>query len=61
MMVLSLFCASSARSCNVASATTAGLTAPSQGVYDIEYTQTSTGAVTRAFEGSYYVTPEATK
>lgn len=48
-------------SCNVAAATTAGLTAPSQGVYDIEYTQTSTGAVTRAFEGSFYVTPEATK
>jgi hypothetical protein len=48
-------------SCNVASATTAGLTAPSQGVYDIEYTQTSNGVVTRAFEGSYYVTPEATK
>jgi hypothetical protein len=47
--------------CNVAAATTAGISAPSQGVYDIEYTQTSTGIVTRAIEGSYYVTPEATK
>ena len=48
-------------SCNVAAATTANLPAPSQGVYDIEYTQTSNGAVTRAVEGTYYVTPEATK
>jgi hypothetical protein len=48
-------------SCNVSASTTDDLPAPSQGVYDIEYTQTSTGAVTRAFEGTYYVTPEATK
>lgn len=46
---------------SVVPATTAALDAPSNGVYDIEYTQTSTGIVTRAFEGSYYVTPEATK
>lgn len=46
---------------NVTAATTAALTAPARGVYDIEYTQTSTGIVTRAFEGSYYITPEATR
>lgn len=40
---------------------TAALTAPSNGVYDLEYTQTSTQVRTRAFEGSYYVTPEATR
>ena len=44
---------------NVADETTALLTAPSGGVYDLEYT--ISGAVTRAFEGSYYVTPEATR
>ncbi len=38
---------------------TAVLTAPSNGAYDLEYS--IGGAVTRAFEGSYYVTPEATK
>lgn len=41
--------------------TTAALTAPSRGVYDIEYTETATGIVTRAVEGSYYITPEATR
>lgn len=46
---------------DVAFATTAALTAPSNGVYDLEYTQTSTGIKTRAFEGSYYITPEATR
>lgn len=42
-------------------ATTSALTAPSRGVYDIEYTETATGIVTRAVEGSYFITPEATK
>ena len=42
-------------------AQTGALAAPYLGVYDIEYTQTSTQAVTRAFEGSFYVTPEATR
>lgn len=38
---------------------TALLTAPQRGVYDLEYTAGAT--VTRAFEGSFYVTPEATR
>ena len=42
-------------------ASTAALSAPSNGVYDIEQTQTSTGIRTRIFEGSYYITPEATR
>lgn len=46
---------------SVSATSTAALTAPSRGVYDLEYTQTSTGIVTRAFEGSYYITPEATR
>ena len=46
---------------NVAAATTAALGAPANGVYDLESTQTSTGIVTREAEGSYYITPEATK
>lgn len=46
---------------SVVPATTAALEAPSNGVYDIEYTQTSTGIKVRAFEGSYYITPEATR
>jgi hypothetical protein len=41
--------------------TTAALTAPMAGVYDIEYEQTSTGVVTRILEGSFYVTPEVTR
>lgn len=46
---------------SVVPATTAAIDAPSNGVYDIEYTQTSTGIKVRAFEGSYYITPEATR
>jgi len=46
---------------NVTPATTEALSAPSSGVYDIEYTQTSTGIKVRAVEGSYYITPEATR
>ena len=46
---------------SVSAATTATLSAPAMHVYVIEYTQTSTGTVTRAFEGSVFVTPEATK
>ena len=42
-------------------ATTAALTAPSSGVYDIEYVNSATGIKVRAFEGSYYITPEATR
>lgn len=44
-----------------AASLTAAFGAPSDGVYDLEYTQTSTSVVTRAAEGSYYVTPEATR
>ena len=47
--------------CRVPAATTTTLTAPTMGVYDLEATQTSTGYVSREFEGSYYITPEATK
>ena len=46
---------------NYSAALTAAISAPSNGVYDLEYTQTSTGVVTRAAEGSFYVTPEATR
>jgi len=42
-------------------AQTAALTAPASGVYDIEYLETSSGIKTRAFEGSFYIVPEATK
>jgi hypothetical protein len=44
---------------NVTATATAALTAPQRGVYDLEYTVGA--AVTRAVEGSFYVTPEATK
>lgn len=46
---------------NYAASLTAAFGAPSDGVYDLEYTQTSTSVVTRAAEGSYYVTPESTR
>lgn len=46
---------------NVAATSTDDLAAPAMLVYDLEYTQTSTGVVTRAFEGAAFVTPEATK
>lgn len=42
-------------------AQTAALDAPGYGVYDIEYTETATGTVTRAFEGTFYITPEVTR
>lgn len=41
-------------------ANTAQLAAPSYGVYDIEYLENATGIKTRAFEGTFYITPEAT-
>lgn len=44
---------------NVSATTTAALTAPARGVYDLEYVLA--GVTVRAFEGSFYVTPEATK
>lgn len=44
---------------NVTAATTALLAAPARGVYDLEYTMA--GATVRAAEGTFYVTPEATK
>lgn len=47
--------------CRVPAATTAAIAAPGMGVYDLEATQTSTGYVSREFEGSYYITPEATR
>jgi len=40
--------------------TTAAISAPSKGVYDVEIANAS-GAVTRIMEGKYIVTPEATK
>lgn len=43
-----------------ATATTA-MTAPSSGVYDLEYEHTASGVVTRILEGTYYVTPEVTR
>ena len=46
---------------NYAASLTQNFGAPSDGVYDLEYTQTSTSVVTRAAEGSYYVTPEANR
>lgn len=39
--------------------TTAALAAPQMGVYDIEYE--TGGVVTRVVEGSFFVTPEATR
>jgi ABC-type uncharacterized transport system fused permease/ATPase subunit len=45
----------------VSHSTTAALAAPSMGVYDLEATKTSDGSVTREAEGSYYITPEATR
>lgn len=42
-------------------ATTEALSAPYMGVYDLESTKTSDGSVTREVEGSFYVTPEATR
>jgi len=45
----------------MSAATTAALTAPMAGVYDIEYEQTSGTVVTRILEGSFYVTPEVTR
>lgn len=44
---------------DVSATTTAALVAPARGVYDLEYVLA--GVTVRAFEGSYYVTPEATK
>jgi len=46
---------------DVAPVSTALLSAPSNGVYDIEYLNTGSGVKVRAFEGSYYITPEATR
>jgi len=46
---------------NMIPASTAALAAPAMHVYDLEYTQTSTGIVTRAVEGSMFITPEATR
>lgn len=40
-------------------AQTALLSAPSEGVYDLEYS--SGGAVTRILEGTYRITPEVTR
>ena len=45
----------------ITSAASAALSAPMMGVYDMESTLTATGAVTREAEGSFYITPEATK
>ena len=43
------------------SATTEQLAAPYMGVYDFEATKTSDSTVTRESEGSFFVTPEATR
>jgi len=45
----------------MSAATTAAISAPMAGVYDIEYEQTSGTVVTRILEGSFYVTPEVTR
>ena len=45
----------------VSSVTTAALSAPMSCVYDLEATNTVTSVVTREFEGSAFVTPEATR
>ena len=44
---------------NVTAAATALLSAPARGVYDLEYTMG--GATVRAHEGSFFITPEATR
>lgn len=41
--------------------TTAALVAPYAGVYDVELTETVSGYIRRVAEGSFYVTPEATR
>lgn len=46
---------------NLSSAATAAYAAPAMHVYDLEYTHTASGVVTRAVEGSIFVTPEATR
>ena len=43
----------------MSAATTAALTAPQQGVYDLEY-ESGAGVVTRILEGRFYVKSEAT-
>ena len=45
----------------MSAASTAALTAPAYGVYDIEVQAVATGVVTRAFEGTFYITPEVTR
>lgn len=45
----------------IAKSTTEGLPAPYMGVYDLEATKTSDSTVTRESEGSFFVTPEATR
>lgn len=45
----------------VSAVTTAALAAPMSCVYDLESTNTATSAVVREFEGSAFVTPEATR
>ena len=45
----------------ISATATAGYSAPSYGVYDIEYQETATGIVTRILEGTFYVTPEVTR
>jgi hypothetical protein len=41
--------------------TTAALAAPFTGVYDVELTETVSGYIRRVAEGTFYVTPEATR
>jgi hypothetical protein len=40
---------------------TTALTAPSNGVYDVEYVSSSGTVVTRILEGTYTITPEVTR
>lgn len=44
----------------VPATTTAAITAPQAGVYDLEY-ESPAGVVTRILQGSFYVTPEVTR
>ncbi len=45
---------------NISAAKTSAMTAPGKYVYDVEFTATSGGAVSRILEGSLILTPEVT-
>jgi len=45
---------------NISAAKTSAMTAPGKYVYDVEFTATSGGAVSRILEGTLILTPEVT-